>query len=115
VSHIKAFTKSAEKNNEEIKVGGRMLLQGDLQKVFDALYHLGVIDPVLEMDWSIEFASIENNPKQLTEIVGIVNSSSGNYEDLMNKLKTYHSKDLSHLAMVVAKELVDFHSNKVIH
>lgn len=92
-----------------------MLLQGDLQKVFDALYHLGVIDPVLEMDWKDEFKQLENNPHQLVEILGVVNSDVGNYEDLMNKLQSYNQKDLSHLAMVVAKELVSFHTNKVIH
>lgn len=92
-----------------------MLLQGDLQKVFDALYHLGVIDPVLEMDWTQEFEAIEKDPYQLAEIVGVVNSSMGNYEDLMSKLQSYNEKDLGHLAIVVAKELVGFHTNKVIH
>lgn len=92
-----------------------MLLQGDLQKVFDALYHLGVIDPVLEMDWSVEFEHMESNPMPLAEIVGVVNSSLGNYEDLMGHLKQFGEKDLSHLAIVVAKELVGFHTNKVIH
>ena len=92
-----------------------MLLQGDLQKVFDALYHLGVIDPVLEMDWSVEFETMESNPLPLAEIVGVVNSSMGNYEDLMNRLMSYEEKDLSHLAIIVAKELVGFHTNKVIH
>lgn len=92
-----------------------MLLQGDLQKVFDALYHLGVIDPVLEMDWSVEFKAIEQNPHQLVQILSVVNQNLGNYEDLMGQLKTFNEKDLSHLAMVVAKELVGFHTNKVIH
>ena len=92
-----------------------MLLQGDLQKVFDALYHLGVIDPVLEMDWSEEFEKIEKNPFHLAEIVGVVNTSGGSYEQLMDQLKEFNQKDLSHLAMMVAKELVGFHTNKVIH
>lgn len=92
-----------------------MLLQGDLQKVFDALYHLGVIDPVLEMDWSSEFRKIEQDPGSLVQIVGVVNSNLGDYEDLMNQLKTFNTEDLGHLAMVVARELVGFHTNKVIH
>lgn len=92
-----------------------MLLQGDLQRVFDALYHLGVIDPVLEMDWSKEFEQIENNPTPLQEIVNVVNASFGNYQQLMADLKKFDPKDLNHLAMVVAKELVGFHTNKVIH
>ena len=92
-----------------------MLLQGDLQKVFDALYHLGVIDPVLEMDWGNEFKKIEQDPRHLIEILGVVNSNLGNYEDLMGQLKTYKTEQLSHLAMVVARELVGFQTNKVIH
>ncbi len=92
-----------------------MLLQGDLQKVFDALYHLGVIDPVLEKDWQNEFKKIEDNPQPLFEILGVVNSNLGNYQDLMTQLKTYDVEHLSHLAMVVAKELVGFHTAKVIH
>ncbi len=92
-----------------------MLLQGDLQKVFDALYHLGIIDPVLEMDWSQEFENIEKNPYQLARVLGVVNSNMGNYQDLMQQLQSFDQKDLSHLAMVVAKELVGFHTNKVIH
>ncbi len=92
-----------------------MLLQGDLQKVFDALYHLGVIDPVLEKDWQQEFKKIEEDPMPLAEILGVVNSNLGNYQDLMNQLSTYNQDQLSHLAMVVAKELVGFHTAKVIH
>ena len=92
-----------------------MLLQGDLQKVFDALYHLGVIDPVLEKDWTQEFEAIEQNPYPLSEIIGVVNSTVGNYEELMKKLQSYNQEDLGHLAIVVAKELVGFHTNKVVH
>ena len=92
-----------------------MLLQGDLQKVFDALYHLGVIDPVLEKDWKQEFKKIEDNPKPLVEVLGVVNSNVGTYQDLMNQLSSFEEEQLSHLAMVVAKELVGFHTNKVIH
>ncbi|MCJ8276782.1 MAG: cytochrome [Bdellovibrionales bacterium] len=92
-----------------------MLLQGDLQKVFDALYHLGVIDPVLEKDWSQEFEAIEKNPYQLAEIIGVVNSTMGDYQDLMNKLGDFTQDDLGHLAIMVAKELVGFHTNKVVH
>ena len=92
-----------------------MLLQGDLQKVFDALYYLGVIDPVLEMDWQQEFKNIEQYPHQLMELVKVVNANIGDYQDLMSKLQPYSQQDLSHLAMVVARELVGFHTNKVIH
>ncbi len=92
-----------------------MLLQGDLQRIFDALYHLGVIDPVLEMDWTKEFEKIEKNPLQLAKIVGVVNAVGETQEDLLVALQTFEKTDLSHLAMMVAKELVSYHSEKVIH
>jgi hypothetical protein len=92
-----------------------MLLQGDLQKVFDALYHLGVIDPVLEMDWGVEFAAIESDPYPLVEIVGVVNSTLGNYQTLMESLKNFAKKDLNHLAMIVARELASSQEVKVLH
>lgn len=93
----------------------QMLLQGDLQKVFDALYHLGVIDPVLELDWSQEFDTIKSNPYPLVKILGVVNSSPGNYRDLMEQLRDFEQKDLGHLAIIVARELTFLQTDKVVH
>jgi hypothetical protein len=76
---------------------------------------MGVIDPVLEMDWSNEFQSIEKNPRTLFHIVSVVNQSRGDYQNLIETLKRFDEKSLSHLAMLVAKELVGFHSNKTLH
>ena len=92
-----------------------MFLQGDLQKVFDALYHMGVIDPVLEMDWRDEFARIDKNPIHLVEVVKVVNDNSGDHNDLIDDLREFGMKDLSHLAMLVAKELVGFQTVKTLH
>jgi len=92
-----------------------MLLQGDLQKVFDALYYMGVIDPVLDMDWSVEFEAIEQNPFPLVEIVNVVNSTLGDYQILIDKLQSFAKKDLNHLAMIVARELASFHGTKILH
>ena len=92
-----------------------MLLQGDLQKVFDALYHMGVIDPVLEMDWGTEFEKLSSDSTHLERIVQAVNSSGGDYRELMDVLGKFEHHHLGHLAMVVAKELVGFHTNQVLH
>ena len=92
-----------------------MFLQGDLQRVFDALFHMGIIDPVLEMDWQAEFKEIERNPLELAQVVNRVNQISGTYQELMPVLQEYDSRALSHLAMLVAKELVGFHTNKTLH
>ena len=92
-----------------------MFLQGDLQQVFDALFQLGVIDPALEMDWKEEFEEIERNPIELARVVNRVNENMGDTDQLMEVLKEFEMKELSHLAMLVAKELVGFHSNKTVH
>ena len=36
-----------------------MYLQGNLQEVFDALYKLGIIGPVINADWSAEMETFE--------------------------------------------------------
>ena len=92
-----------------------MFLQGDLQKVFDALYHMGVIDPVLDMDWSDEFARLEKNPIHLVEVIKVVNGNNGDHYDLMDDLCEFGMKDLSHLAMLVAKELAGFQTVETLH
>ena len=92
-----------------------MLLQGDLQKVFDALYHLGVIDPVLDLDWSQEFARIEENPEGLLSILKVVSEDCGSHHDLMGKLESFQMEDLTHLAMLVAKELASSQIEKTLH
>lgn len=92
-----------------------MLLQGDLQKVFDALYHLGVIDPVLEMDWRLEYAAIEQNPGSLSRLVERVNSTLGDYQTLMQNLSEYPAKDLQHLAILVAGELASYQGVTTLH
>lgn len=92
-----------------------MFLQGDLQKVFDALYHMGVIDPVLKMDWTEEFGKLETQPWVLNPVIDTVNRCGGDYEELMDELKTFDEKSLSFLAMLVAKELMYFHTNTIVH
>lgn len=92
-----------------------MFLQGDLQKVFDALYHMGVIDPVLKMDWSGEYEKLENQPHCVAPAVELVNSCEGDYTDLISELSSCEKETLSYLAMLVAKELMNYHTNQVVH
>lgn len=92
-----------------------MFLQGDLQKVFDALYHMGVIDPVLKMDWNGEFERIETEPWRLQPVVEVVNECRGDHMDLIEDLASFDQQTLSYLAMLVAKELMHFHTNTVVH
>lgn len=92
-----------------------MLLQGNLQRVFDALYQLGLIEPVLEMDWSEAMEDIKKDPFPLEKVVSVVNGHNGTAEDLADALTCFDDKELSFLAMEVAREFADFHSRNQVH
>lgn len=92
-----------------------MFIQGNLQRVFDALYQLGLIEPVLEMDWQDAMEDIRVNPGSLTEVVSVVNTHSGSVDELASALQTFGEKELSYLAMEVAREFADFHSRNQVH
>ena len=95
--------------------GVHMYLQGNLQNVFDALYHLGVIDPVLEMDWNQAMENIGTHEETLRSAIAIANHFQGDVDGLMQELKTFDEKTLGYLAMEVAREFADFHARKELH
>ena len=92
-----------------------MYLQGNLQNIFDALYLLGVIDPVLEMDWA---EAVEARNERLSDYIKVVNEANKHQADV-DVLKTtlsHHDEEiLSYLAMEVAREFADFHSRENTH
>lgn len=92
-----------------------MFIQGNLQRIFDALYQLGLIEPVLEMDWQEAMADIRENPDSLSQVVHVVNRHDGSADELASALKEFGDKELSYLAMEVAREFADFHSRNQIH
>lgn len=92
-----------------------MYLQGDLQSIFDALYHLGVIDPVLEMDWSKAMDDMAFHLDTYKEVVTIANTHQGDVEQLMRALENFDDQALGYLAMEVAREFADFHSREDLH
>jgi hypothetical protein len=89
-----------------------MYLQGNLQNVFDALYHLGVIDPVLEMDWSEAMEDLHRNWDKFSSIIHTANRYQDNPDILVTELQKFDSEVLGYLAMEVAKEFADFHSRE---
>lgn len=92
-----------------------MLLQGNLQVVFDALYNLGVIDPVLKMDWSKAMDEMTTNSKDLRKVVAIANHYQEDVSILKTKLEQFDMRTLSFLAMEVARELASFHTRDHLH
>jgi hypothetical protein len=92
-----------------------MYLQGNLQAVFDALYHMGVIDPVLEMDWGKALDEMGDYADSFFEVLSIANTCQDDVQELMGNLKKYDQQTLSYLAMEVAREYADYHSRETLH
>ena len=92
-----------------------MFIQGNLQVVFDALYALGVIDPILKMNWSDVNQKISKNPQVLHEAVDVVNQCSGDYQELVAQLKNMDSTHLSFIALEVAREFAEFQDRSQLH
>lgn len=85
-----------------------MHLQGNLQKVFDALYNMGVIDPVLKKDWCQAFDEIPTHRIRLDQAVLVVNNYQHDTEKMVYELGKFEEKILEFLAIEVAREFAEF-------
>lgn len=92
-----------------------MYLQGNLQAVFDILYDLGVIDPVLEMDWGSAMAQIGKSTAEFHRALQIVNKCQQDPGHLSQELKKIDPTILGYLAMEVAREYANYHSREILH
>lgn len=92
-----------------------MFIQGNLQAVFDALYNVGAIDPVLKMDWKEINKEIIKNHKQLNETVKKINSCNGDESLLKTVLCNLDKTSLNFLAMEVAREFAEYQDNSILH
>lgn len=85
-----------------------MHLQGNLQKVFDALYNMGVIDPVLKKDWCKAYDEIPTYRGRLDQAVIVVNNYQNDLEKMVYELAKFEEKILEFLAIEVAREFAEF-------
>ena len=92
-----------------------MFIQGDLQAVFDALYSVGAIDPVLKMDWSSITNEAAKNQRQLQEAIRDINNCRGQRENLILKMNGLEPKILNFIAVEVAREFAEFTSRSELH
>lgn len=92
-----------------------MFIQGNLQPIFDALYAVGAIDPVLKMDWQKVTADMAKHPDALMSAFQEINSCRGDFEKLKEKLYIMDQKSLTYIAMEVAREFAEFQDRKEIH
>jgi hypothetical protein len=90
-------------------------LQGDLQALFDALYSIGAIDPVLKMDWSEVNNERAKNHQLLQTAVSTINACASDPQLLLEKMHALDSKSLSFIAVEVAREYAEFQDRKELH
>ena len=90
-------------------------LQGDLQAVFDALYDLGVIEPVLAMDWRSRLVEMEEGSPHLAVAIDAANQCGRDRTQLTKRLNTLGKDALEMLAMEVAREFADYHTRQDLH
>ncbi|MES3039285.1 MAG: cytochrome [Bdellovibrionota bacterium] len=89
-----------------------MFLQGNLQVVFDALFTVGAIDPVLKMDWTEICEEMKKDPDNTRVAFDKVNSCRGDYTQLISTLNELDQKSVHYIAMEVAREFCEFHDRQ---
>lgn len=76
---------------------------------------MGVIDPVLQMDWNVAIRDRVMFETEVEQAVVVANQFSDDVERLMTELERFDDKTLHFLAMEVAREYADFHARKELH
>lgn len=92
-----------------------MFIQGDLQAVFDALYRVGAIDPVLGMDWDKINSEMMQSPHLVNRVCASINACAGNTDLLVQTLNSLEPKLLNFVALEVAREFCEFQDRKELH
>lgn len=92
-----------------------MFIQGNLQVVFDALYSVGAIDPVLGMDWESINKDMGKSPKLVNSLCTRINACDGNKDLLVETFKNLEPRLLHFVALEVAREFCEFQDRKEIH
>lgn len=92
-----------------------MFIQGNLQVIFDALYAVGAIDPVLKMDWTPLHKKMQDNPERLNGALLKINDCKGDIDSLMFVMKALDQDVVNFVALEVARELAEFTGRKTLH
>ncbi len=92
-----------------------MFIQGDLQAVFDALYTMGIIDPVLKMDWKTIHAQMNQEPQKLKQALTAINQCRGDRQALIQAFQRLEMTTVNYVALEVARELAESNENQVLH
>lgn len=92
-----------------------MFIQGDLQAVFDALFSVGAIDPVLNADWKEISNEMKARPDVYSQAMKIVNDCKGDKKQLIDQLMSLDAQTVNFIAVEVAREFAEFSDRKSLH
>ena len=92
-----------------------MFIQGNLQVVFDALYSVGAINPVLAMDWEKINSEMHASPHLVSNVCSKINACGGNPILLVETLQKLEPKLLNFVALEVAREFCEYQDRKELH
>jgi hypothetical protein len=95
--------------------GGNMFLQGDLQAMFDALYIVGAIDPVLKMDWEKITNDMAQEPEIVSHAIVALNKCESDRDKLVRALNHMDTRVVNFVAMEVAREFCEFQERHQLH
>jgi hypothetical protein len=73
---------------------------------------MGVIDPVLEMDWGKALDEMNEYEDEFFQVLNVANEYQDDMQTLMVNLKKFDQQTLSYLAMEVAREYAEYHSRE---
>ncbi len=92
-----------------------MFIQGDLQAVFDALFHIGAIDPVLKMNWDTVTEDMDRHPHLVRKVVREINDCRGDRDQLVQKFHQMDQRQINFAALEVAREFCEFQERQTLH
>jgi len=92
-----------------------MFIQGNLQAVFDALFTMGAIDPVLKMDWQQIHTQKRKNPGSYEKAVTAINGCQGHPASLLQTMRGLDGETVNFIAVEVARELAEYTDRKMLH
>lgn len=86
-------------------------LSGDLDRVFTALYELGMIEPMLGKDWSKLYAQNHKVWKDVGVAIKHLNKM-GSTKEIRSFIETLPQHVVEALVIEVAREMAEFHERK---
>ncbi|MBK9293149.1 MAG: hypothetical protein IPM57_01700 [Oligoflexia bacterium] len=86
-------------------------LSGDLDRVFTALYELGMIEPMLGKDWSKMYAQDHKVWKDVGGAIRKLNKMAS-LKEIRGFIETLPQRVVEALVIEVAREMAEFHERK---